>query len=275
MKKPLLILFLVTLVTSTNAIPPLFGPNGSLSMWRCTWNNDLTIEVSSDGNCHFQRTMTCTHWLWGSKTNGYEWERTCDINIVNDDEKPHDYDCPHGVETNLIAQSMQEINSEGIFVPLEFMDENILASDNQVLEDCFKFRMELAGYDVNDPLLFENCYIPIPTLPIQVPLYGAIPVDLSCISISPNPSSDYISINLNGMENQITAIQIVNHGTSEVVYEFNNPSESAPEFLQFLPESIIPESIINIDVNGLENGFYNVVIYRNEEILSTLIQIIN
>lgn len=262
MKKTLITLFLVIgTFTATQAIPPLFGSNGTLSMWKCNWNSDLSITDNGDGSCGFTRSQTCTHWLWGSRTNGYEWSKPCGQNGTNGDgdDKPFDCPCGVGVEAHLIADAMVEINASGISVPSQFMDETILSTDNQVLEDCFVFRMTLAGYDMTDPQMFDPCYIPSTTLPVQVTLFGPLPIKLDCATVAPNPVSDILSINLNGLETQITKIQLIANRSGLVVLELANP--------------VSP--IVTIDVNNYDHGLYNLLLFRNEEVLSNLIQIIN
>lgn len=257
MKKSILMIAVMCgWLTSARALPDI-----ALSMWKCAWNNDRNI--TADGNtCHFEHSMTCSHWLWGSRTTTYEWSRPCNLHSNNSDNDIAPYDGPYdiiGIEADLMAHTMNTINASGIAVPPQFMDKNIIANDSVIRRACFNFRMALAGYDVNDPLFFETCYIPTTTLPIQVPLVNDIPLSLTCLSISPNPVSQNLNIKLNGLENYITNLRLVHNGTGLKVYEL---------FMPFQPT-------ISIDVSNFPPGFYSLIAIHEDEVFSTLLNVIN
>lgn len=234
-------------------------PNVNLK-WKCSWNNDRTYTVSGN-NCHFEQSMTCKHWLWGTVTTGYEWTTDC-IGIGGsafNNNPPFEFPCDIGLETNLIAKCMSAISASGISVPDHFMNETFLASSEEVLRSCINFRLSLAGYDVNDPLLFNECYVPSITLPIVAPLLEPIPSCANGIVAFPNPASEILNLNLNGFEIEVLFLQIVNNSTGLMVLELQNPISQ----------------ILEIDISDFTNGSYSVLIHTQNSVNSINVQIEN
>ncbi|NUM32369.1 MAG: T9SS type A sorting domain-containing protein [Bacteroidetes bacterium] len=197
--------------------------------------------------------MTCTHPLWGTKTTTYEWTRPCNTGISHPtDEEMND---PNKL-LRYISQAMNELVELGFNVPIEYRTiSNLLNPVN--LNNATIFRLALAGYSVTVEGLESDCFVPVISLPVLVPLYNEPEVNFNCVSVSPNPSSLNLTVNLGNNNIFIDKIELIENSTGTIVYQKNS-------------SFLINE---NIAVSSLNKGQYTLKITNGEIINSRQIVI--
>lgn len=239
--------------------------------WKCGKAYGLTATIAytdPGGITYCKKTWKedCKHWLWGSKTITSTVTTVCnpydDGTIDNDDYSDLDQYVDHHLEVcKFMADEMTIIQNSGISVPNNYLNFQLLYDDPAVFQACEKYRYELAGYDIDlsDPAINDDCFIPVITLPVQVPAAYPFEINESCITVSPNPTSTDITINLGDAHFYISGIELIENGTGLSVYDKSN--------------SIQP--VEQISVSGFRSGLYTLKLLNSSAIKTYQIQVLD
>lgn len=218
MKKLIIFSMMLLCIIKVQAVPRWLS-----EMFGCTysWNYAKSaVQVGQNGSmCTYEREMVGTSWLWGTcDPVNYTFTIPCNLN-PNFAPLPPEY---QGVQFYAIAAKMAELEALGFSIDTIWKNPIKLEESQTVLRQAISFRLELAGYEVNQSwfdLQHEPCPIPTPTQTVLLP-QNYLFINADCLPypvMYPNPTSGQFTVELKNY-NDVTRIEIIRQSDFTMIY---------------------------------------------------------